>query len=120
MILLYLASKQVYYNCINASINFTNSRYWYCTCYKFQGCRKQNSQQSYCYICGILGTYCQQDFEKAKNNPNKLLTFRLLFLKEVHLCQDFDKTIDYFWMCDYEYTWRDIMTGKMGGWYLSL
>ena len=116
--LLYWTSKQVYYNCINASINFTNNGYWYC--YKFQGCRKQNGQRSYCYVCRVLETYCQQDFEKVKDNPINLIKLALAFFEAVHLCQDFNKTIDYFWVCDYEYTWRDIMMGKMGGWYLRL
>ena len=79
MTLIYLASKQVYCNCINASINFTNNRYCYCTCYKFQCCRKQNGQQSYCCICKVLETHCQQDFEKVKENPIKLIKLVLAF-----------------------------------------
>ena len=79
MSLLYLALKKVYHKCVNACINFTKDVFWYCTCYKFQGCRKQNDQQDNCYICRVEETYCQEGFEKVKKNLLNLSSLQLLF-----------------------------------------
>ena len=119
MTLLHLALKQVYYHCINTCLNFISSGYWHCTCDKFQGCRKRNGERVYCYICRDLKTYGQWDFETVKDELIKLIKLALAFFEGVKSCPDFDETIDYFWMCDYEYTWRDDVTGEIRGCYLK-
>lgn len=83
MTLLHLALKQVYYHCINTCLNFISNGYWHCTCDKFQGCRKRNGEQVYCYICRDLKTYGQWDFEKVKDELIKLM----LFLKVLNVVQ---------------------------------
>lgn len=57
--LLYLASKKVYYYCVNAINNFIKDGFWYGTCDEFQRCLKQNGCRSYCYICKIAEIYCK-------------------------------------------------------------
>lgn len=98
MSLLYLASKKVYYYCVNAIKNFIKGGFWYCTCDKFQGCVKQNRCSSYCYICKITETYCKQ----GKDKPIlKLIKFATAFFEDLKLCYDFDNSVNYFWWHDY-------------------
>ena len=98
--LLSFTSKKVYFECVNACINFTKNGFWYCSCFKFQGCKRKN------YICRLSEMHSETDINGVKKNPIKIIKLHLLFCKDVKLCQEFDKMIDNFWLYNHEYTGR--------------
>ena len=50
-----IASKMVFYLTVNTCMNFekTYNGNYYCTCYKYSGCKKWNGKLAYCIICQL-------------------------------------------------------------------
>lgn len=113
----YLASKVVFYECLNSILVFHSDGYYYCSCDKFSGCRNNIGHEGYWYICRFCDHYSSSDLQKIKYEPDKLINFSFALFNDIKLCYEFNKSINFFWKKDYEYRWR--MHGETGGIYLK-
>ena len=62
--------------------------------------------------------YCPYDFESLKYKPVKIIKLAAELFEDIKLCYDFDKALN-LWDEEFEYKWRNISSGKMGGIYLK-
>ena len=53
----HLLVKGLYYKLLNTSYIFTYNAWIYCKCDQFQGCRPEDGERSYCFICHVRVSY---------------------------------------------------------------
>ena len=70
-----LASKVVFYECLNTILVFESDGYYYCSCDQFSGCESYVRSSGYCFVCQITANYSWKDFEKIKYQSDKLINF---------------------------------------------
>ena len=103
----YLAPKVVFYECLSSILVFQSDGYFYCTSNQFSGCQNYIGYKGYCYVCRFCDHYSSFYIEKVKYEPAKLANFAFELFNEIKLCNEFNKSIDFFWKKDYQYRWRD-------------
>ena len=62
----HLLVKGIYYKLLNTSYIFTYNAWIYCKCYQFQGCRPEDCERSYCFICRVRVSYHSGRIENLK------------------------------------------------------
>ena len=67
-----LASKVVFYECLNTVLVFESDACYYCSCDEFPGHKSYLGSRGYCFNCQIRANYSSNDFEKIKYQPDKL------------------------------------------------
>ena len=53
----HLLVKGLYYKLLNTSYIFAYNAWIYCKCDQFQGCRPEECERSYCFICHVRVSY---------------------------------------------------------------
>ena len=79
--LLYLASREVYYQCYKIIKHFIHSSYWYCLCDRYQGCWRGPypvAGNGYCCICI---THAHYTLEKLNNVKYDFFSVEKVLLK---------------------------------------
>ena len=94
---------------MNAVSIYASEGQYYCKCHLFPGCENYVGHRGYCVVCRIRDMYCSHDFEEIKYDPVKLSYSELL---------EFDNRLNFWWE-EFEYKWRDISLGVMGGIYIK-
>ena len=84
----------------------------------FSGCENNVGHRGYCFVYRIRATYCLHDFEEIKYEPVKRFKLAGELFEDVKLCYEFGKRLN-FWCEPFEYKWRDISLGVIGGMHLK-
>ena len=111
-------SKIVFFECLNAVSVCASEGQYYCKCNNFSGCENYVGHRGYCFVCRIRDTYCSHDFNEIKYDPIKLFKLVGELFEDTKLCYEFDKRLNFSGE-EFEYKWRDISLGVMGGIYLK-
>ena len=97
---------RVNYKLLNTSYIFTYNAWIYCKCDEFQGCRPEDGERSYCYICHVrVGYHCNriENLNKITDIINNYIAIK----NDIQLCVDFDPLCENFWMYHYRTSRRD-------------
>ena len=95
----HLLVKGIYYKLLNTSYIFTYNAWIYCKCYQFQGCRPEDCERSYCFICRVRVSYHSGRIENLKKitDINKYVEIK----NDIQLCVDLDPLCENIWFYHY-------------------
>lgn len=100
----------MYYKCQNTVLHFNHSGYWYCFCYKYQGCeRNYNRGQlsaQYANLMIHIMTIRLKKLNTIEQNLWFLITNLYAYLKRSKKI-DGRENISELWDGDFQYIFRD-------------
>ena len=80
-----LASKFLFYECLNSVLVFESVGFYYYSCDDFWGCKIFGGHRGYCFICQLRNSYSSHEFEKIKHRPNKLINLAFQLFNDIKL-----------------------------------
>ena len=92
----YLASKAVFYECLNNILVFQSGGYCYCSCEDFSGCESYIRHTGCCFIGSFLDYYSSDKVETIKYQPREVINFAREIFNSIKLCYEYDESIDFF------------------------
>ena len=112
--LLYLASREVYYQCYKIIKHFIHSSYWYWLCDRYQGCWRGPypvAGNDYCCICITHAHYTLEKLNNVKYDFFfRLKRFYLNILRDLAEILSVDQTAC-FWENNFFYKYRNWQEG---------
>ena len=85
-----LLVKSLYYKLLNTSYIFTYNAWIYCKYDEFQGCRPEDGERSYCFICRVLVSYHSGRIENLKKIADIINNY-VGIKNHIQLCVNFDR-----------------------------